>query len=51
MATSAGFAVAPAIYAKLPCDPVRDFAHFGRFIAGEIAKWGQAAKNARIAPQ
>ncbi|SDC28085.1 Tripartite-type tricarboxylate transporter, receptor component TctC [Variovorax sp. CF079] len=25
--------------------------HFGRFIAGEIGKWGQAAKNARIAPQ
>ena len=25
--------------------------HFGRFIAAEIVKWGQAAKNAHIAPQ
>jgi tripartite-type tricarboxylate transporter receptor subunit TctC len=25
--------------------------HFGRFIASEIGKWGQAAKNARIVPQ
>ncbi|VTU28971.1 Argininosuccinate lyase [Variovorax sp. PBS-H4] len=25
--------------------------HFGRFIAGEIGKWGQAAKTANIAPQ
>ena len=25
--------------------------HFGRFITAEIVKWGQAAKNAHIAPQ
>ena len=27
-----------------PAADTRD--HFGRFIGGEIAKWGQAAKNA-----